>query len=133
MKILAVTLFSFLAFFASAQSAKISNGLASVSIAANIPFELPDSFFNTNQILVKLIDEKGTIIPCKKANIIVQPKKSAQTVSQIMGNKTNVFSLTRKDIDMLSHLSSGTTIILGMEIFNKKKYPKLYTFLIRIR
>jgi hypothetical protein len=132
-KVFASLVFVFFGFVTSAQQAIVSNGGSSITIDKSGSIELSDSFFNAPEIVAKLIDEDFKTIPCTKATFVVQPKKGNAFVVY-MTNKKSEFHLTTKNITLLSHLTSGSRVIIGFEPINKVKYPKfsyLYLSLIR--
>ena len=134
MKVFAPLVFVFFGFVASAQQATISNGQSLVTIDNSVfSIELSDSFFKTTEIVAKLIDENGKTIPCTSANIVIQPKKG-DAVVYYMPNKKSEFHLATKNIALLSHLTSGSRVIIGFEPFKNLKYPKfMYGYVISIR
>ena len=133
MKIFLSLAFVFFGFVASAQQAIVSNGGSSITIDNSGFIELSDSFFKTTEIVAKLIDENGKTIPCTSANIVIQPKKG-DAVVYYMPNKKSEFHLATKNIALLSHLTSGSRVIIGFEPFKNLKYPKfMYGYVISIR
>jgi hypothetical protein len=134
MKTFILITFFFIINCSFAQQAIVSNGRSSVTINNSLSIELSDSFFKTTEIVAKLNDENGKTIPSKRANIVIQPKKGDAVVYYYKPNYKSEFHLITKNIALLSHLTSGSRVIIGFEPFKNLKYPKfMYGGVISIR